>query len=103
MFVCGDVFSFLVQASGAGIQASGNPSLGETLIMVGLGLQVGFFGLFMIASITFHVRAGKFLPPMVPGTAVNWIKFIYVLYATSTLVLVRSVFRLIEYGMGNDG
>jgi len=89
IFVCGDVFSFLVQASGAGMQASGNPSLGQTLIMAGLGIQIVFFALFMVMSITFHVRAGRFLPAVVPGTAINWIKLIYVLYGVSGLVLIR--------------
>lgn len=103
IFVCGDVFSFLVQASGAGMQASGNPSLGQTLIVAGLGIQVAFFALFMIAAVTFHIHAGRFLPAVAPGTDINWIRFIYVLYGVSSLILIRSVFRLIEYGEGNNG
>lgn len=103
IFVIGDCFSFLVQASGAGMQAAGKASLGQTLIMAGLGLQVAFFAFFMTATITFQVRAGRFLPAVVPGTSINWVRYIYVLYAVSALILVRSVFRLVEYGGGNNG
>lgn len=71
--------------------------------MVGLGLQVAFFAFFMVAIVTFHVRAGRVLPSVVAGTNINWVRFIYVLYVASILILVRSVFRLTEYGGGNDG
>lgn len=47
IFVCGDVLSFLMQASGGGLMSSGGSSvnLGKTIIVVGLILQIIFFGL----------------------------------------------------------
>jgi hypothetical protein len=47
LFVCGDVLSFLTQMAGGGIQASGSLSgmhTGEKIIIVGLFMQIVFFG-----------------------------------------------------------
>lgn len=35
--------------------------------------------------------------------AVRWQKYLLTLYVTSALILVRSIFRVIEYLNGNDG
>lgn len=37
------------------------------------------------------------------GEAVDWQKHLYALYVASMLILVRSLFRVIEYVMGNNG
>jgi hypothetical protein len=34
---------------------------------------------------------------------VPWQSFMYVLYAASALILIRSTFRIVEYVMGQDG
>lgn len=52
IFVVGDVFAFLIQASGAGMMAAGDdPSLGENAVIGGLLIQIIFFGLFVVAAI----------------------------------------------------
>jgi len=38
-----------------------------------------------------------------PEAGLPWQKNLKLLYATSTLIMIRSVFRVIEYSMGNDG
>lgn len=40
---------------------------------------------------------------MSSDSAIPWRTSIYVLYAASALILIRSVFRVIEYAMGKDG
>ncbi|KAL0562782.1 envelope glycoprotein, partial [Marasmius crinis-equi] len=35
--------------------------------------------------------------------AVSWKKMLWALYAASLLIMIRSVFRLVEYTQGNDG
>ncbi|KAF2187906.1 RTA1-domain-containing protein [Zopfia rhizophila CBS 207.26] len=136
-FVTGDVLSFMVQGTGGGIQAMGTISAmhtGEKLIIVGLFLQLAFFGFFIVVAGLFHFRLLKDNPPPKPltphqyerntsprrltdssTTAISptlsqlnihelpWIRHIYVLYAASALIMVRSVFRVIEYLMGNNG
>ncbi|PGH17945.1 hypothetical protein AJ79_00844 [Helicocarpus griseus UAMH5409] len=104
LFVTGDVISFTVQAAGGGIQAIGNLSAlhaGEKIIIVGLFIQIAFFGFFMVVSWYFRHRFVKGDGPAT--TAAPWRKHINALYAASILILVRSVFRVVEYLMGNNG
>jgi hypothetical protein len=35
--------------------------------------------------------------------SVAWRRHLYVLYVTSALILIRSIFRVVEYLQGNDG
>lgn len=130
----GDILSFLVQSGGGGIQAIGTISsmhLGEKLILVGLFLQILFFGFFTIVAGFFHYSFTNNLPttqlsfscfrtgrgrrltnsstaPMTPSTTVRthevpWKRHMYALYTASALVMVRSIFRVVEYKQGNDG
>jgi hypothetical protein len=54
IFVAGDVISFLAQSSGGGMlakaKAKKDVDLGENIITGGLGIQVLFFGLFIIVA-----------------------------------------------------
>ncbi|KAK0615341.1 RTA1 like protein-domain-containing protein [Bombardia bombarda] len=106
IFVLGDVLSFLAQSGGGGILASAktpeNQKLGGNVILGGLGIQVVFFGLFIVVIIIFHVRMRKNPTPRSYSITASWEQFIYVLYASSALILIRSVFRMVEYGAGHD-
>ncbi len=76
--------------------------MGENIILAGLGIQVVFFGFFIITTITFHRRIIK--KPTARSSSITspWPQHILALYASSLLIMVRSVFRMIEFGMGND-
>lgn len=112
-FVIGDVFSFLLQASGGGMMAmEGKADLGQTIILVGLAAQIVMFGLFIVVAVAFHVRYGRMLAvsgAYGSGGASNnpngipWLKVLCMLYAVSLLIMVRSIFRVVEYVMGQDG
>ncbi|KAG9197703.1 hypothetical protein G6514_001130 [Epicoccum nigrum] len=108
VFVAGDVVSFLLQGGGGGIQSSGTESamkVGEKLIIVGLFVQLAFFGLFVAVAGLFHTRLQRYGPGSMSvdlGT-LPWKRHLLALYASSALILVRSVFRVIEYLMGNAG
>ena len=80
-----------------------NFKLGETIIEIGLGIQVAVFGFFIITAAVFHMRMNKVPTSKVLGTTIPWKKHMWTLYIASLLILIRSLFRLIEYGMGNDG
>lgn len=104
IFVIGDVFSFLLQASGAGLLASGNVdtiNTGKIIVVVGLFAQLIFFGLFVLAAAIFHFRCSK------NRTALcferPWHKHLNGLYIVSILILVRSVVRVVEYLEGYSG
>ncbi|EXJ56537.1 hypothetical protein A1O7_06881 [Cladophialophora yegresii CBS 114405] len=109
IFVAGDVFSFLMQSSGGGIMASGGEGSmerGENIIIGGLVLQIIFFTFFIVVASVFHYRMSRRPSPRVLSDftiARAWKKHLYVLYGGSWLILVRSVFRLVEYAQGNDG
>ncbi|KAF9694126.1 hypothetical protein EKO04_007858 [Ascochyta lentis] len=139
IFVTGDVISFLVQAGGGGIQAAGSLTLlhaGEKIIVVGLFLQLAFFGFFIVVAALFHFRftnanaafssgdrsesahehaakrdvhrvssgpPGTARPSVVGSYHLPWKRHMYVLYLASALIMVRSVFRVVEYLQGNNG
>ncbi|KAG6363809.1 hypothetical protein INS49_008912 [Diaporthe citri] len=116
-FVIGDVFSFLLQASGGGMMAmEGKADLGQNILLVGLFVQIVMFGLFVVAAVAFHVRCGRMLAvsgaygsgATGPGdrstpNGIPWLQVLYMLYAVSLLIMARSIFRVIEYILGQDG
>ncbi|KAH7131729.1 RTA1 like protein-domain-containing protein [Dactylonectria estremocensis] len=107
LFVAGDVLSFVTQLAGGGILASADDKkmndLGKYVILVGLAIQIVFFGFFFVVTIAFHQRIRQEPTPASTDPDVPWRSYIFVLYTVSTLILVRSVFRVIEYAMGKDG
>lgn len=86
---------------------------GETITIAGLIVQIVFFGFFLITSIIFHIRINR--APTLPSreeiatwrrgniTVRNWVTLLFALYAVSVLILVRSVFRLVEFIDGYGG
>ena len=109
IFVIGDVFAFLVQASGAGLMAAGDdPTVGENIVVAGLIIQILFFGLFVAAAVLFHVRYERYLSVSHSLSSTQnlvrfpWTKMLTMLYVVSALILVRCIFRIIEYITGAD-
>jgi hypothetical protein len=104
-FVVGDVFAFPIQSTGAGLMASGNrQKLGENIVIAGLFIQIIFFGLFVAATTIFHLRYKQYCihGTYRPTTSFGWLGMLNTLYMTSGLILVRCIFRIIEYIMGAD-
>ncbi|KXH56568.1 hypothetical protein CSAL01_12640 [Colletotrichum salicis] len=77
--------------------------MGNNVILHGLGIQVVFFGFFMIVTTVYRIRIN--LKPTTKSlhTNIPWQKFIWVLYFSNLLIMVRSIFRMIEYAQGHDG
>lgn len=91
---------------GGGIMASGTPSaldLGETIIIIGLAVQIAFFSGFVVVTGVFHLRITRNPTNEVLNNAFPWRTHLLALYVGSTLIWIRCVFRLIEYAQGNDG
>lgn len=89
---------------------------GQDVIVVGLFIQVLFFGFFLMSSTIFHVRQNKqfkkekgngedLAVSNASSTTTRRVfqKHMCTLYATSILILIRSIFRIVEYLMGNTG
>lgn len=106
IFVTGDVVAFSLQAGGGGIQSGGTLELydiGEKIIIAGLFTQIVIFGFFVFTSLLFHMRIAKQPTVEAESHTVPWRRYLIVLYTTSGLILVRSIFRVIEYLQGNGG
>ncbi|CAP96616.1 Pc21g17190 [Penicillium rubens Wisconsin 54-1255] len=103
-FVMGDVVSFVVQGSASGLMATGdNTKLGSNIVVAGLVIQVIMFGLFIVTSAVFEVRMRRSPPTEAFNNRINWIGRVRTLYAVSALILIRSIFRVVEYAAGNHG
>jgi hypothetical protein len=76
---------------------------GEHIIIAGLIVQIIFFGFFIVVTVLFDLKLRKYPIPRCFAGKGPWRKHLNILYATSFLILVRSVFRLVEYIQGNQG
>jgi hypothetical protein len=106
IFVVGDIVSFVTQGTGGGIMSGGSANsydTGEMVVVVGLVIQIIVFSLFMVTAGLFHFRMRRVPTAKVLKNGIPWEKHLAMLYISSGLILVRSVFRLIEYVQGNDG
>ncbi|KAF4775715.1 RTM1 [Colletotrichum scovillei] len=104
IFVAGDCFSFLVQASGGGLMVKdGSQKMGQNLIVAGLVIQIVLFAIFWVTAIVFHSRLAKNPTQASLAGHSPWKSGLWMLYIVSACIMVRSVFRLIEYVLGGDG
>ncbi|RMJ05298.1 hypothetical protein CDV36_014035 [Fusarium kuroshium] len=105
-FLLGDVISIALQGIGGGkvvnADTEDDRSTGENIIIGGLVVQIIFFSLFMIVTCLFHFRIRKNPTARAESIATRWELFLVILYITSVLILIRSIFRLAEYAMGHD-
>ncbi|GAM35914.1 RTA1 domain protein [Talaromyces pinophilus] len=103
-FILSDIVTFIVQAGGSGMMvSSGLTKIGEGVVIAGLALQVLSFILFIVTAYVFHRRMRHSPTAEVFDIALPWKQRLRSLYAISALILVRSIFRVVEYAMGNDG
>ncbi|KAI9147243.1 Protein RTM1 [Paramyrothecium foliicola] len=104
LFVFGDVLSFIIQLGGGAIATNpdSDPQVAKWTILVGLVLQIAFFAFFIVTALIFHKRMTTWQPLNSLDGNVNWVAVLYMLYAVSGLVMMRSIFRVIEYAMGMD-
>jgi hypothetical protein len=106
LFVWGDVLAFLTQMLGGGLQAVGTLSFlhaGEKIILAGLFMQIVSFGCFIATSTVFHRRCRKHPTAASMSPSLPWENMMITLYVVSLLIMLRSVFRVVEYIQGNAG
>ncbi|KAJ3101319.1 hypothetical protein HK100_004558 [Physocladia obscura] len=99
IFVGCDILSFLVQCAGSAVLLT-IPSLfvtGTNILIAGLVVQVISFTAFLITASAFYYRASQ------DNKGMGWRIIFIVLFASATLVLIRSVFRVIEFSSGYSG
>jgi hypothetical protein len=110
IFVLGDVLSFVAQGIGGGMLTNNNGTIkeqldrqktGKNIILIGLWIQIIFFGVFLLVALMFQFRGRHHFKKLPLG--LGWQKHMYTLYAVAFLILVRSLFRVAEYVQGVDG
>ncbi|CAI7568839.1 unnamed protein product [Penicillium pancosmium] len=102
-FVWGDVLSFIVQGNSSSLSVLGYETWAKVAVVGGLAIQLVSFSIFWLTAIIFEKRIRRSPTPecLIPG--IPWQKALYMLYAVSALIMIRSIFRIIEYVLGNDG
>ena len=87
----------------AGADSKSASDNGRIVIIVGLFIQLVFFGMFIIVAVVFHRRIHDKPTAASLKLQAPWKKLLIALYISSGLIMIRSVFRVIEYIMGEDG
>ncbi|CAM1510928.1 Fc.00g084410.m01.CDS01 [Cosmosporella sp. VM-42] len=106
IFVLGDWVCLNVQSGGSGLLAKSDKDkvrIGEYIVVAGLILQVLIFAIFMWFGLTFNLRFRAHLKRTGAVIDVPWQSFFNMMYLTSLAILVRNVFRVVEFIMGQDG
>lgn len=104
IFVTCDIVTFFIQGGGASLMAESSlTKFGQDIVLAGLALQILTFVLFMVTAITFSQRVQKTPTPAALQGDIPWKKHMSSLMVISAMILIRSIFRVVEYGLGNDG
>ncbi|KAE9379719.1 RTA1-domain-containing protein [Stipitochalara longipes BDJ] len=104
IFVTGDFLSIGVQGTTAGMTQHDNlRTLATVLVLIGLAIQLVSFALFGFCAIIFHKRIRRSPTTRSQQAGSKWLHTLYMLYAVSLLIIIRSVFRVVEYAFGQNG
>ncbi|KAF4969428.1 hypothetical protein FSARC_3359 [Fusarium sarcochroum] len=104
IFLLRDIISIALQGIGGGkVVNADTPESAENIIIGGLTVQILFFGLFVAVTGLFHFQFAKDFTKRPSNFGFNWQRFLVVIYVASILILIRSLFRMIEYIEGHDG
>lgn len=76
---------------------------GEKVIVIGLFVQLLFFSCFITVAAVLHRRMLRSPTPRSLDPSIRWRRYLTTLYVTGGLILVRSLFRVIEFIQGNKG
>jgi hypothetical protein len=77
--------------------------MGEKVIVIGLFVQLLFFSCFIAVAAVLHRRMSRNPTARALDPQVRWQSYLITLYVAGGLILIRSVFRVIEFIEGNKG
>ncbi|KAI0122202.1 RTA1 like protein [Daldinia grandis] len=130
IFVTFDVISLLVQLVGAvsvsttevtDDDAEDTINMGKNIALVGLAIQIAAFGLFTVIAARFHFTSQRFEASLLSRLEVtdggksvlvkglsrkinpNWRHLLYAVHVSCILILIRSIFRVVEFAEGLNG
>lgn len=84
-------------------KTAGDQKTGQNIIIFGLAVQLYFFAFFITVLHVFHRRINKNPTKKSLSVTTPWKRLILVLYIASGLIMVRSIFRIVEYITGSNG
>ncbi|KAK2782039.1 hypothetical protein FQN53_000215 [Emmonsiellopsis sp. PD_33] len=90
-------------SAGLMVKSDFSKDTAENIIVGGLFVQVIFFCLFIVSAVLFQRRIGKSPTDESHQLSHTWRKHMYALFSTSSLILTRSIVRVVEYLQGQDG
>ncbi|KAJ6104587.1 hypothetical protein N7523_010907 [Penicillium sp. IBT 18751x] len=73
---------------------------GQAIVILGLFVQLIFFGGFLTISVIFAKRLEKAKGSLL---RFQYGALLYVLFGVSGLIIIRCIYRVIEFCQGNDG
>lgn len=103
-FIVSDLLSIGVQSAGAGLITSGkleNIPLGSHVLIGGLGINLVSFCFF--AVVTVHLHWTIYRRKVDFTGRERWIKMFYALYLSMILLIIRSIYRIVEFSLGFRG
>ncbi|KAH0848332.1 putative RTA1 domain protein [Fonsecaea pedrosoi] len=113
LFITSDIVSFLTQCSGSGIASSGNwegdlKTVGTNVLLVGLSLQLATFTVFLVVLGRFVRRVSlRGAKDSGGAAAAAWDprvrKVVWAVWIAGFWIQIRSIYRVVEFGMGIDG
>jgi hypothetical protein len=106
LFIGSDICTFLIQAAGGGMTAMEKyAATGEKIALIGLIIQCISFGLFWVLLIVFAFRLRSNHPEKwASGSGLRgWKALYWALQWTCIGIMIRCVFRVIEFSQGYGG
>lgn len=76
---------------------------GNNIIIGGLVLQLLWFAIFVVVAAVFHRRLAASPTSRAQQPGIRWRSYLITLYVASGLIMIRSLFRVVEYVQGNNG
>lgn len=102
IFVVNDIFCFITQIVGAGVQVTGDAriiDIGRKAVVAGLIFALVVFCGFVLVSVVFHRRLGRSPTPVVARNPdLVWKRYMWALYVSCFALMVRNLVRTIEFG-----
>lgn len=105
IYVVIDIGSFACQILGSATQASGDPNgirTGKHVVMGGLAFQLFTFICFIGMTALLHLRLNRAPTSVSENPLVPWRRYLRTIVGVSTLISIRSAYRLIEFATGNS-
>ncbi|RYP72649.1 hypothetical protein DL770_007936 [Monosporascus sp. CRB-9-2] len=105
IYVTFDIICLMVQSSGSSL-ASAYSWVGPTadiainILLAGLALQVVAFSTYLCILMRYHYLSRSLAVPEAPE---GWFNVLKAVYISSFLILIRCVYRVVEFAEGSEG